>query len=223
MLEANINEILKFARITNNYSYSQVSKETGLSIQTIKNYENDSVKLKLLNLLKLINFYELDYRDFNIEAQDFNKVFNNNYLKRIYYLNNEQVYEIIENNKSKFLKVNDYIISGNSKERLIKSLYKNRIWNRHIKLGFDKKNIIDINEYASLIQQECYYCGKTNSQKDGEFYHNGIDRLDSTKGYTEQNCVPCCTKCNMAKGSLTTREFLNLVNDIYMNQKRKEL
>jgi DNA-binding XRE family transcriptional regulator len=223
MLEVNIGGILKCARITLNKSRSQVAKDVNMSPSTIKSYEDDTVKPKLLNLIKLINYYHLDCKDFDISYKEFNKQFNNYYLKKIYYLNNEQIYEIIENNEIKFLKLNDYIISGNSKERLIKSLYKNRIWNRHIALGFNKKDIIDINTYVNLIQQECYYCGSINSQETQGFKHNGIDRLDSTKGYTEQNCVPCCTKCNMAKGSLTTREFLNLVNDIYINQKRKEL
>lgn len=36
---------------------------------------------------------------------------------------------------------------------------------------------------------------------------NGIDRVDSSIGYTIQNSVPCCKICNYAKHNLTLEEF----------------
>jgi hypothetical protein len=37
---------------------------------------------------------------------------------------------------------------------------------------------------------------------------NGIDRVDNTKGYSVDNCVPCCRRCNVAKADMTPDQFL---------------
>jgi hypothetical protein len=39
----------------------------------------------------------------------------------------------------------------------------------------------------------------------------GIDRIDSSRGYEPDNCVPCCRRCNMIKGEWTVEEmYINL-------------
>lgn len=57
----------------------------------------------------------------------------------------------------------------------------------------------------------CAYCGTPpsnfKSAYHGGYRYNGIDRVDNTKGYLPNNCVPCCAQCNIAKGTKTTREF----------------
>jgi hypothetical protein len=37
---------------------------------------------------------------------------------------------------------------------------------------------------------------------------NGIDRRDNSKGYTIDNCVPCCIKCNIGKMNGSAEEFV---------------
>ena len=44
---------------------------------------------------------------------------------------------------------------------------------------------------------------------------NGIDRIDSSKGYSVDNCVPCCAKCNYAKHDLSIDDFKNHIEKIY--------
>lgn len=44
---------------------------------------------------------------------------------------------------------------------------------------------------------------------------NGIDRVDSSKNYTIDNCIPCCTMCNFMKQSYPQNDFLNQINKIY--------
>lgn len=39
------------------------------------------------------------------------------------------------------------------------------------------------------------------------FIYQGIDRVDSDKGYVTGNVLPCCRICNCAKGTLTKTEF----------------
>jgi 5-methylcytosine-specific restriction endonuclease McrA len=68
---------------------------------------------------------------------------------------------------------------------------------------------------AKMIQKDCVYCGVKPSQDrtrhsnpyNGKFLYNGIDRIDSSKGYTVSNIVPCCGVCNMAKGKMAVDEF----------------
>lgn len=52
----------------------------------------------------------------------------------------------------------------------------------------------------SFFQMPCTYCGAAPL--------NGIDRVDSDKGYIPGNCVACCTTCNYAKGHLKLQQFL---------------
>lgn len=79
-------------------------------------------------------------------------------------------------------------------------------------------------EFDSLVIQDCYYCGSKpifperfkNEFKNREIKNfNGIDRIDSNKGYILDNCVPCCSICNRMKSDMTQFEFLNHINKIY--------
>ncbi len=60
----------------------------------------------------------------------------------------------------------------------------------------------------SLFQKPCYYCGFLPD--DGSL--NGIDRVDSLVGYIQENVVPCCKRCNMAKGRWGVVEFLRWID-----------
>ena len=46
---------------------------------------------------------------------------------------------------------------------------------------------------------------------------NGIDRIDNNLGYTVQNSISCCKKCNYAKHKMSYDEFIELVTNIYNN------
>lgn len=43
----------------------------------------------------------------------------------------------------------------------------------------------------------------------GNYPHNGVDRIDNNKGYEFNNCVPCCGDCNIAKHKLSLNEFIS--------------
>lgn len=74
-------------------------------------------------------------------------------------------------------------------------------------------------QFRNLVTQNCHYCGveplhkKSSKQfneenkKHSEFTYNGIDRIDSNKDYTLDNCVPCCGVCNRAKCSDSYTKF----------------
>lgn len=65
-------------------------------------------------------------------------------------------------------------------------------------LGYD--------EFFEIAQQPCYYCG-TAPFKGEHYAHNGIDRYDSIKGYSADNCVACCAYCNRAKSDVPASDF----------------
>lgn len=56
----------------------------------------------------------------------------------------------------------------------------------------------------NLIIKECHYCP---AKPDWPHSYMGLDRLDNSKGYTEDNTVPCCFKCNSAKNDMTIEDF----------------
>ena len=46
-------------------------------------------------------------------------------------------------------------------------------------------------------------------------YVDGIDRIYSTKGYSVNNCVPCCTMCNKMKLNYSLEDFKTQISKIY--------
>lgn len=76
-------------------------------------------------------------------------------------------------------------------------------------------------EFKSIIKQNCYYCNEEPSRHQSVSYRddyelvNGIDRIDSSKGYLMDNCVPCCNTCNLMKNTLPKDIFLNKISQIY--------
>lgn len=70
-------------------------------------------------------------------------------------------------------------------------------------------------QVEEIINAPCFYCGTERSNhkvtkncKEG-YDHNGIDRIDSSKGYTPDNVVPCCKTCNRAKNNMDQMEFIS--------------
>lgn len=75
-------------------------------------------------------------------------------------------------------------------------------------------------QFCELIKKDCWYCGKPPAIRDRKKQitrayatvpQNGIDRVDNSKGYSVDNCVPCCSRCNRAKDTMTQAEFLGLI------------
>jgi hypothetical protein len=59
-----------------------------------------------------------------------------------------------------------------------------------------------------FFKQPCFYCDKHAAP------FNGIDRYDNSIGYTFDNCVPCCTACNMSKGEWSAPTFVSFSGHI---------
>lgn len=69
-------------------------------------------------------------------------------------------------------------------------------------------------DFKSLTSGICVYCGSEPSQYCGKetsgFYvYNWIDRKDNTKGYTLENSVSCCGRCNLMKRFMSPAQFID--------------
>lgn len=91
---------------------------------------------------------------------------------------------------------------------------------------------LTFDEFNELISKPCHYCGqepyihesmiKRANMNEPMLKCVGIDRVDSNKFYNLDNCVPCCSKCNIMKMALGSDDFLNHVNKISSYQLSKE-
>jgi 5-methylcytosine-specific restriction endonuclease McrA len=70
--------------------------------------------------------------------------------------------------------------------------------------------------FRKLTSSKCHYCrippsttmqvgGKTFN---GDYLYNGLDRINSKKGYVPNNVVPCCGMCNRAKYTMGYDKFV---------------
>ena len=108
----------------------------------------------------------------------------------------------------------------------------NQLYKRYIE-GARHRNIewnLSKDQVRSITKKNCYYCGvepkyeiSTGKTKEGKiigngiYLYNGIDRVDSSLGYTEDNVLPCCGTCNVAKLNMSINEFKDWVSTVYNN------
>lgn len=88
--------------------------------------------------------------------------------------------------------------------------------------------LLSTKEFKDIIDKNCHYCGTKPSQiqltknKKSKYLYNGIDRIDNNKGYTIENCVPCCWICNRAKLNMTYNEFIAWINQLVIYRAKNE-
>lgn len=76
---------------------------------------------------------------------------------------------------------------------------------------------INLEQHICLLKDNtCYYCHKP-LQESG----SGLDRIDSSKGYTINNVRPCCKICNSAKLEMSEEEFYSHIEAIYKTAKNR--
>lgn len=109
-------------------------------------------------------------------------------------------------------------VLGNGEKLILKNLTRKKLPKdirtkySHFKNNAIKRGInFDLSEEEVLLlcSSKCFYCGKDRCL--------GIDRIDNSKGYTIDNCVPCCGCCNKMKMDLHLSFFLQQIEKIYSN------
>lgn len=71
-------------------------------------------------------------------------------------------------------------------------------------------------EFLKITSTQCSYCGippaklyRNNlKSKSVAYLYNGIDRMDSSKGYLNSNVTACCEDCNFFKSNRSAEDFV---------------
>ena len=99
-------------------------------------------------------------------------------------------------------------------------LEKSRAWSHTLKgryssyrKGAHQRDLIfelTLNNFAQLTSQYCAYCGQLPEQN-----YVGVDRIENDRGYSLENCVPCCGFCNYVKSSLSVKELQKHISKVH--------
>ena len=89
-----------------------------------------------------------------------------------------------------FEAVHNYLIKFNQTHKTVTITYEDFVEFTKIKECHYCKNVIPWKEYQ-----------KSGSSKNTSYY---LDRKDNNLGYTKENCVVCCPRCNKGKGFMFT-------------------
>jgi hypothetical protein len=104
---------------------------------------------------------------------------------------------------------------GDATFNILLSVYKKRAKRRGFEFELTKE------QFCELTKQNCHYCNAMPSQRtrnrtaNGDYIYNGLDRIDTIKGYTIDNVVPCCKDCNYAKRKMSIPRFKFWVQQIF--------
>lgn len=77
---------------------------------------------------------------------------------------------------------------------------------------------LSVMQFTDLCKRKCFYCEAKPARRThrrNPIFANGVDRLDSSIGYTTENCVPCCSTCNRMKGTMSVEDFIAHIERIY--------
>jgi hypothetical protein len=73
-------------------------------------------------------------------------------------------------------------------------------------------------DFYQMITSPCHYSGSLPKKPivtdSGIFLWNGVDRVDSSKGYFPDNCVPCSAFANTAKLDRPYSEFIEWLDQV---------
>lgn len=104
------------------------------------------------------------------------------------------------------------------KERYIRSRNKPRTQYFQYKRTAKSRGILfylSEQDFHDWHGQPCHYCGDVPERV-------GVDRLDCEKPYERENCVPCCSRCNFSKLTMSELDFVEHCRKIVLHQDSKQ-
>lgn len=117
---------------------------------------------------------------------------------------------------------------GNRKFSKEESTYQQQYSYHSKTCNNEKHGYLEFEKWKELVSENCITCGASPQLKTSTcgapVYINGIDRIDSNKGYTLDNVQPMCTQCNRAKWTYSTEEFIEHCNRVvqFSNTKKNK-
>jgi hypothetical protein len=187
-----------------NYIYGAQIRDIQFNLTKIDCMKYFSKKCFYCNIKKEVNGIDrlnsnMDYMKTNCVACctrcNFMKgtILSNNFIKICQHI--AKYNNMIENIKL------DYSLFESAKDPNYKTYKKGAII-RDLKFNLSESDFLDI------ILNKCYYCGIINETKIGKCA-GGIDRKNSDLDYNINNCVACCKTCNIMKGILPEKDFID--------------
>jgi hypothetical protein len=95
-----------------------------------------------------------------------------------------------------------------------------KVYNQYVKDAVRRGKSFDLteDEFFGIITRPCHYTGAPPSKliktQVGDFYWNGVDRKDNSKGYTLDNCLPCSEHANWAKETRNYDDFIEWLKQV---------
>lgn len=116
---------------------------------------------------------------------------------------------------------------------------------RHVFGHHYKDGNLSFESFLDISQQPCHYCGTLPDKSNcynryktrynnpnvycalddltrGDFYYNGLDRINNQSAHNIDNVVPCCRWCNAAKLDRSYDDFIIWIKQIYHHTIQKE-
>ena len=105
------------------------------------------------------------------------------------------------------------------------------LYNRFIQAAKYKKYEINITyeDFLEFVKiKNCHYCDENIIWNEYDSIYNNnterkynLDRKDNNIGYTKENCVVCCARCNKAKSNHFTHEEWKQLGDVIKTWDKK--
>lgn len=111
-------------------------------------------------------------------------------------------------NRADWSKSREKRLEYNRSPRRILATYKDKAKQRSI--SFD----LSFDTFMEFWQMPCTYCGDSIDTI-------GIDRIDSSKGYTIENCTPCCATCNYMKRHHSLEKWIEHMQKVIDKQQQQ--
>lgn len=113
--------------------------------------------------------------------------------------------------------------TGEAAKRLLIARYKRSAKSKNLEFSLSDEDL------ETLFKSPCHFCGQSETnvckglgKSSGDYAYVGIDRVDTFRGYTKENSVPCCWICNMMKNTLEVGYFLSHIEKINTYQESKK-
>ena len=149
------------------------------------------------------------------ETREYNKKYQQEHREEI--VEKKVIY--YKENKTKILKQRKQFEKGNPKHFITQRLFRNtkcRANRKNITFSLDKKWL-----EMALTNDRCNKTGLEFIYKSNSPYTPSIDRIDSSKGYTKNNCQLVCTMYNFAKNKYTYEDVLKMSKALIKESKKR--
>jgi len=114
------------------------------------------------------------------------------------------------------------LLEGEASFNFLFGIYKRNAKRRDISFEIEKEF------FRKTTKENCFYCNREPSQvihsnnTNGSYIYNGLDRINSKLGYSEENIVACCQVCNWRKSNASYDDFIDWIDSVYTTIHNKE-